>query len=209
MTSDNPTPSVLVIGRTQRVLDEILAGLHELGYSAQATNDFFADIPARFDPAKLDLVVFGGAVPPERKAELRQQIASINPAVAFVQGLAGIPGLIINQIQGAFAGERTEQLSYSAGERSIQLTVAAPHTVKVSVWWITSAVPPTPASESLVLLDERVAAGTHTVRIPDQIPTEGAFATVQVDDAIDAFGLQATDRVASPEIERVPRFTAR
>ncbi len=189
MTSDTTAPSVLVIGRSQRVLDEILAGLHELGYSAQATNDFFADIPARFDPAKLDLVVFGGAVPPERKAELRQQIASINPAVAFVQGLAGIPGLIIDQIRGAFAAERP---SYSVSGRSIQLTLAEPHTVNVTVWWITAAVPPTPASESLVLLDGRVTAGTHTVRIPDQIPTQGAFATVQVDDAIDAFGLQGT-----------------
>lgn len=190
MPSNKPTPSVLVIGRSRRVLDEILAGLHELGYAAQATNDFFADIPAQFDPTKIDLVVFGGAVPPERKAELREQIAAINPAVLFVQGLAGIPGLIINQIRGAFAGERTERPRYSAGERSITLTVAEPRAVEVTVWWITSTTPPNPASESLVLVDERVGAGTHTVRIPDQIPADRAFATVQVDDAIDAFSLE-------------------
>jgi hypothetical protein len=40
---------------------------------------------------------------PDRKAELREEIGAINPRVIFVHGLAGIPGLIINQVQGAFA----------------------------------------------------------------------------------------------------------
>jgi hypothetical protein len=31
------------------------------------------------------------------------EIGAINPRVIFVDGLAGIPGLIVNQVQGAFA----------------------------------------------------------------------------------------------------------
>ena len=69
-----------------------VAGLHELGYTAQATNDF-ADITGRYDVEQIDVVVFGGQVPPQLEAELKQQIGELNPQVIFVQGLGGIPGL--------------------------------------------------------------------------------------------------------------------
>ena len=48
MATDAPRRSVLLIGKSQLVLDGALAGLHDLGYKADATNDF-ADITARFD----------------------------------------------------------------------------------------------------------------------------------------------------------------
>ena len=54
------------------------------------------------------MIVFGGQVPPDRKAELTEEIGAINPQVTFVQGLAGIPGLIINQVQGAFASDHQD-----------------------------------------------------------------------------------------------------
>ena len=101
MTTDNAQRSVLLIGKSQRVLDESVAGLRDLGYRAEATNDF-DDVASRFDVKAKDLVVFGGQVPPDRKAELREEFAAINPGIIFVQGLAGIPGLIINQVRGAF-----------------------------------------------------------------------------------------------------------
>jgi len=78
-----------------------------LGYEARATNDF-ADITRRFDAKDIDPVVFGGQVPPDRKAEIRDQIAAINSQVIFVQGLAGIPGLIVNQVRGSFAAARRD-----------------------------------------------------------------------------------------------------
>jgi len=96
MTTDNAM-RVLLIGKSQLVLDESVAGLRDLGYRAEATNDF-TDITGRFDLKEIDLVVFGGQVPPDRKAKLREEIGAINPGVIFVQGLAGIPGLIINQV---------------------------------------------------------------------------------------------------------------
>lgn len=48
MTEASALKSVLLIGRSRLVLDESVAGLRDLGYEADATNDF-ADITGRFD----------------------------------------------------------------------------------------------------------------------------------------------------------------
>lgn len=146
MTTDDAQRSVLLIGKSQRVLNDSVAGLRDLGYKAEATNDF-TDISGRFDVKQIDLVVFGGQVPPDRKGELREEIGAINPGVIFVQGLAGIPGLIVKQVQGAFMAEHHDPAqapTYTPDDRSIRLTLADPADVKVTVWWQTSFVPPDP-----------------------------------------------------------------
>ena len=191
MTTDDPQRRVLLIGKSQLVLDDAVAGLRDLGYHAEATNDF-TDITDRFDAKEIDLVVFGGQVPADRKAELREEIAAINPQVIFVQGLAGIPGLIINQIQGAFAAHHqdpTRAPTYAQDDRSIRLSLAEPADVKVTVWWQASFVPPDPKSDSLLLLDDRLAGGDHAVPVPAHIPPRAAFATVQIDAATYAFSI--------------------
>ena len=191
MAIANPQRSVLLIGKSQLVLDDALAGLRDLGYNAEATNDF-ADVTARFDAREVDLVVLGGQVPPDLKAELREEISAINPRVIFVQGLAGIPGLIINQVQGGFAHDHQERVrapTFAPAERSIGLTLPGPAEVKVTTWWQTSFVPPDPKSDSLLLLNDRLAAGDHAVTVPDLVPPKAAFATVQVDAAIYAFSI--------------------
>jgi hypothetical protein len=191
MATDNRQRSVLLIGKSQLVLDDTLVGLRDLGYRAEATNDF-TDVTARFDPREIDVVVFGGQVPQDRKADLREEIGAINPRVIFVQGLAGIPGLIINQVQGAFASDRpdvTGAPTFMPDERSIRLTLPGPADVKVTIWWQTSFVPPDPKSDSLLLLHERLAAGDHTVTVPDLVPPKAAFATVEVNTATYAFSI--------------------
>jgi len=191
MTTPNAEGNVLLIGKSQLVLDESVAGLRELGYTAEGTNDF-NDITDRFDVKEIDLVVFGGQVPPDRKAELREEIGAINTGVIFVQGLAGIPGLIINQVQGAFAADHQDPALapiYEPDERSIRLTLTGPADVKVTAWWQTSFVPPDPKSDSLLLLDERLAAGQYAIPVSDLVPPRAAFATVQVDVAIYAFSI--------------------
>jgi hypothetical protein len=191
MTPGNTRRRVLLIGKSQLVLDHAVAGLRDLGYEAEATNDF-TDITGRFDAKRIDLVVFGGQVPPDRKTELREEIGAINSQVIFVQGLAGIPGLIVNQVQGAFRAEHqdpTRAPTYAPEERSIRLSLPDAVDVKVTVWWQTSFVPPDPMSDSLVLVDDRLAGGDHTVPVPDHVPPKAAFATVQVDAAIYAFSI--------------------
>jgi hypothetical protein len=59
----------------------------------------------------------------------------------------------------------------------------------VTIWWQTSFVPPDPKSDSLLLLDERLPAGGHALPVPDLVPPEAAFATVQVDAAVYAFSI--------------------
>ena len=208
MTTGNPRRSVLVIGASQRVLDDCVAALRDLGYAAQGTNDFSSDITGRFDVANIDLVSLGHLIPPDRKAELEEQIGVINPQVIFLPSLAGIPGLIASQVQEAFAADRqdpTQDLTqapvYAPGDRSIRLTLADPAAVKVTVWWRTSLIPPDPKSDSLVLLDDRLPSGDHKIPVPGHIPPRTAtptgprpaewFVTVQAGAAIYNFSIAA------------------
>jgi hypothetical protein len=191
MATNNPRRSVLLIGKSQLVLDDAVAGLRDLGHKAEATNDF-ADVTARFDMKAIDLVVFGGQVPPDRKAELREEISTINPRAIFVQGLAGIPGLIVNQVEGAFASHDQHPSgapTFTPETRSIQVILLGPADVKVTIWWQTSFVPPDPRSDSLLLLDQRLHAGDHAIPVPDLVPPKAAFASVQVDAAIYTFSI--------------------
>ena len=79
--------------------------------------------------------------------------------------------------------------TFTPDERSIKLTLPGPADVKVTIWWQTSFVPPDPKSDSLLLLNDRLAAGDHAVTVPDLVPPKAAFATVQVDAAIYAFSI--------------------
>src|ERR671924_1381853 len=201
MATEKRRRSALLIGKSQRVLDDAVAGLRDLGYQAHGTNDF-GDITGRFDVAKIGVVVFGGQVPPDRKAELREEIGAINPRVIFVQGLAGIPGLIVNQVQGALTANQqdsTRAPAHTPDGRSIRLTLSDPAEVKVTVWWQTSFLPPDPKSDSLVLLDDQLAGGDHAIQVPDHVPAKAAFATVEIDAAIYAFSI-ATEQ--SPQASR-------
>jgi hypothetical protein len=189
MTTGNN--SVLVIGRSQSVLDQTVARLGELGYNAQATSDF-SPITGRFDPRQIDLVAFGGQVPPDRKAALAEELSAAHPQVIFVQGLAGIPGLIADQVQQALAGEHPipgQAPSYDATRRTIVLNLFAPLDVTVTAYWITAMIPPDPTSDSRVLSDSRLPAGEHTFALPDQANLDAAFATVRAGDARWSFRL--------------------
>jgi hypothetical protein len=204
MTTGDSQRSVLLLGGSRRLVGDCVAALLDLGYAAQGTNDFFTDIPGRFDVTHIDLVSLGGLVPPDRKAELKEQITAINPRVIFIDALAGIPGLIAGQVQEAFAVGRQDPgpaPAYSPADRSIRLTLADPAAVKVTLWWRTSLIPPDPESDSLVLFDGRLPNGDHAIPVPGGIPPQAVtpngprpapwFATVQVGGAIHNFGIAA------------------
>jgi hypothetical protein len=207
MTTDDTERTVLLIGKSQLVLDESVASLRDIGYKAEATNAF-TDITGRFDLKKIDLVVFGGQVPVDREAELREEIGAINPDAIFVQGLAGIPGLIVNQVQGTFTAnlrDPAQAPTYMPDDRSIRLTLPDPADVTLTVWWQTAFVPPDPKSDSLLLLDDRLPGGDHAIPIPDDVPSKAAFATVQIDAAIYAFSIATEDaHGALPPLLREP-----
>lgn len=184
--------SVLLIGRSRRVLDGAVNGLCRLGYTAEGTNDF-TDVGERFNAAALGVVVFGGQVPVERRAELRKELGSRNPRLIFVQGLAGIPGLIVDQVEGAFSGVAREdpasgRPTYDAVARSIRFRLAGTADVRATAWWQTVFVSD-PKSDSIVLIDEELEAGDHEIAIPVAVPRRAAFATVRVGAAVSAFSI--------------------
>ena len=183
--------SVLVIGRSQAVLDEAVIRLGKLGYKAQATNDF-SPLTGRYDPTRMDVVVFGGQVPPDRKAALAKEITAANPQVIVVQGLAGIPGLIADQVEQALAGEQLipgQTPTFDATQRAIVLSLFAPLAVRVTAYWVTAMMPPDPKSDSELLFDDRLPAGEHTFALPDHANRDAAFATVRAGDARWSFRL--------------------
>ena len=92
------TSRVLVIGRSPGVILDAADLLRAKGFRADATNQF-DDVLTDYDAAALDVVVFGGMVPASTKQRLRDQISQVNAHVTFVQGLAGIAGLIAAQVE--------------------------------------------------------------------------------------------------------------
>src|SRR5215475_12006041 len=185
----NHPARILVIGRSETVLSEAVTILREKGHAAGATNEFGRTLDL-FDAGQLDLVVFGGMVTPDTKDHLREQISARNPAVAFVQGYAGIPGLVAAQAEaalGAGAPGPAAAVTYDARSRSIGISLDRPQRVTVTAWWHTSFAPPEPESTSRVILDEELPAGPHAVAIPGEVPAQASFATVTTGPSVHAF----------------------
>lgn len=176
---------ILVVGRSPTVLEDTTAILRSNGYAANATNQFDSVLDD-YDPTDVDIVVFGGMVPAGTKQHLRKQITAQNPHVRFVQGLAGIAGLIAAQVQGVLTTGEPDgnYVVYNADERSVQLALSEPAHVTVDAWWVTSFTPPEPASTSLRLLDTDLSTGLHHVALPDEVPAVASFVTVAVSTAV-------------------------
>jgi hypothetical protein len=174
------TKSVLIAGRSQLVLDTTVELLAERGYHAQATRDF-DNITDQFHAAELDIVVFGGQVAPNQKVEMRESLLAVNPRLKLLQGLAGIPGLIVDQVEASVADAAPipgQAPVYDADKRAIGLVLFAPLEVTVTAYWITELVPPDPKSASIVLAEGALTPGEHSFRIPDSVALDAAFATV-------------------------------
>jgi hypothetical protein len=187
------SPSILIIGRSRVVLDGAVEILRQRGLAAVASNDL--EHPAgETEPGQLRAVIFGGQVSPDRKAEIRAQLEAANPELKFVQGLAGIPGLVADQAEDAVIPEQLipgQAPSFDPVRRVIALSTFAPLDVVVTVYWATEFVPPDPKSESLVLVDERLPAGEHSFALPDSVNLDAAFATVRANGARWSFRLRA------------------
>ena len=182
-----PESRVLIIGRSENVLSETVQILRGQGQAAGASNDF-AGVMNLFDMNTVDIVVFGGMVPPATKELLRQQISDRNPAMTFIQGLAGIAGLLVAQVQASLTGDARAQtglaVRYDPRTRTVDVHLDRPEDVQVAAWWATSFTPPEPRSTSQVLLDVRLPAGKHTVTLPGEVPSQASFVTVAAGDAV-------------------------
>jgi hypothetical protein len=182
---------ILVIGRSPGVIIDAADILRSKGFHADATNQF-DKVLADYDPSNLDVVVFGGMVPANSKQHLREEISRVNGHVTFVQGLAGIAGLIAAQVEGAMSSEGDDNgVAYDRAKRTVQLTLQQPAQVVVEAWWATSFAPPEPTSTSMRVLDSHFDPGEHLVQLPAEVPSVASFVTVSVGSDVRAFTVGA------------------
>jgi hypothetical protein len=188
----NESARILVVGRSPGVLVATVEILRSKGYPAEATNQF-DQVLDDYDVTDLDVLVFGGMVPADTKQYLRKVIGERNPDVTFVQGLAGIAGLIAAQVEEAVKPSEPDAglIAYDAGRRSVELTLNDSMHVSVHAWWATSFTPPEPKSTSMEVLDAELDKGFHNIPLPDRVPSEASFATVAVGSSVRAFTVGA------------------
>lgn len=181
----NTPARILVVGRSPSVLVDTVEILRGKGYAADATNQFDRVLDD-YDAKDIDIVVFGGMVPAGTKQHLRQEIGSRNAQVTFVQGLAGIAGLIAAQVEGVItAGDPDAvHIGYDEERRSVNLTLHKAAHVTVRAWWGTSFAPPEPTSTSMLVFDAELPEGSHSIALPAEVPSVASFAAVTVGSAV-------------------------
>jgi hypothetical protein len=198
--TDAPPParraSVLVIGRSENVLSETVQILRANGQAAGATNDF-QNVISLFEPTAVSAVVFGGMVPPDTKESLRAQLRAANARLEFIQGLAGIPGLIAAQVEAALAPALDDAATagYDPVKRVIELTLDSPQRVRLVGFWGTSFVPPEPASTSEEIFNEELTAGRHSLPLPESFPNVGSFIVVRAGGLVQPFTVGPMPRI--------------
>jgi hypothetical protein len=183
------TQRILVIGRSPSVILEAADLLRSKGFHADATNQF-DEVLTEYDTTNLDVVVFGGMVPLDARQHLKNEISKVNDHVKFVQGLAGIPGLIAAQVEGVMATATDDHVvGYDPGKRTVRLTLQEPEQVVVEAWWTTSFTPPEPTSTSMRVIDRHLDSGEHLVPLRAEVPPVASFVTVSVGLAIHTFAV--------------------
>lgn len=191
----NDPSRILVVGRSPSVLVETVEILRGKGYTADATNQFDRVLDD-YDAEDIDLVVFGGMVPADTKQHLRREISQRNAHVTFVQGLAGIAGLIAAQAEGVItAGEPGEiHVGYDEDQRAVLLTLHQAARVTVDALWHTSFTPPEPKSTSMQVLDAELKEGSHSIALPPEVPSVASFVAVTVGSVVRTFTVGAMPR---------------
>ncbi len=179
---------VLIVGRSPSVLLEAVDMLRGKGYEADATNQF-DDVLSDHDAAQIDILVFGGMVPLDTKQRLREEVSALNPAVTFVQGLAGIAGLIAAQVEAVTATDAPAgvEVIYDDSRRSVLITLATAARATVEAWWATSFQPPEPQSTHAVVFDGKLEPGHHAIAMPLDVPSEASFTAARIDDSVHVF----------------------
>lgn len=172
-----PSGRVVIVGRSAAVLLDTVAILRERGYGANASNQF-DQLLEDYDFREVDLVIFGGMVPPEKKEHLQAEIRDLNPGVTFMQGRGGIAPLLVSQVEEFFRGT-APAVEYDAASRVLHVTLDAAAPVVVEGIWGTF-VPPEPVGHSMTVFTGELGAGEHAIPIPDEVPLESSFAATRV-----------------------------
>jgi hypothetical protein len=90
---------VLLVGKRQRVLDELAAALTRLGLYVREETD--VERAASLDASAYDVVAVGRAVTGSKRTDLIRRLRATNPRIKVVEGLAPITGLLVAQVEEA------------------------------------------------------------------------------------------------------------
>ncbi|WP_432870535.1 hypothetical protein [Microbispora rosea] len=214
-TAKPPGANVLVVGRSPSALVPAVDILRKTGYTANATNQFDR-VLTDYDAGGVDILVFGGMVPPDIKQHVRDELTRLNPEARVIQGLFGIPELIAAQVAAATCPPLPEgdEVAYDADHRCVRLTIHESADVRVEVWWATSFTPPEPTSVSERVYEKTLDPGAHVIPIPHHVPEEASFGAVTVGQSVQVFTIgPVPDSVrrlvpTSAEDKRLPDVTA-
>lgn len=92
---------VLSIGARKNILSKLTDGLHQQGFNASWSDNTtnIEQIPKQYRSSDYDVIAFGRGVKSQQKQLLRRIYKAQNPTIEFVDGLAPIPNLLIEQIK--------------------------------------------------------------------------------------------------------------
>lgn len=191
------TPRVLIVGRSAAVLVDTVAMLRERGYGANASNQF-DQLLDDYDLREVDLVIFGGMVPPEKKEQLQAEIRHLSPQAIFMQGLGGVAPLLVAQVEEFFSGAAPD-VAYDATSRVLHVTLEGTTPIVVEgIWGI--FVPPEPVGRTVTVFEGELGAGEHKIPIPDEVPIESSFVAVHVGSRVSVTQIGETPQA----VRRIP-----
>ena len=145
--------------------------------------------PRLFDAGQFDLVVFEEWClrTPRNTSESRFRPES---RATFVQGYAGIPGLVAEQMRPPSATAQSDPApqSHTTASPGRSASPSTRTTGRHRHRLVGHLVrPPGTESTSRVILDEELPTGAHTIAIPDEVPAQASFATVSIGPLVHAF----------------------
>ncbi|WP_017589696.1 hypothetical protein [Nocardiopsis ganjiahuensis] len=170
-------PQTLIVGRSALPLTGAVEILRARGYGANATNQFDRVLDD-YDATDLDLVIFGGQVPPALRTHLETAISERNPRTRFLSGLGGLAPLLAAQVEEYTHGTPSEA-SYDHETRTLHLTLSDTTRVVVTGLWA-EAVPPEPIPHTFMISDGELPVGAHAIALPEEVPDRGAFVSVRI-----------------------------
>jgi hypothetical protein len=171
------TNRVLIVGRSPSALLGAVERLRSLGYAANASNQF-SRLLDDYDVREIDLILFGGLVPPEIRSRVESEAARLNPSAHCESGRGGLAPLLAAQVQEHFHGP-VPGVAFIPDPRSIGLRLAHPATVRVDAWW-GELVQSDVVAHSVLIHERALGEGSHIIPIPADVPDTGSFAGVAV-----------------------------
>jgi len=148
---------ILSIGARQSVLESVSAELISQGFDASWTNlcNDTNDILQKFNARHYDVITFGRGVSAGNKKYLMQKFSAQHPGIVFVEGMAPIAGLLVDQVKQALTPVN-DLITINWNESEITVNAPTPSRVVIKHYrlnWLFQ-------SREKTLVDQEMKTGT-------------------------------------------------